>query len=212
MGLLHRKKPQPAPSGERLDPLGFPEPPKLRPPAPAQALRAPAPPQAPEWPSQPWEAAPPARKAPDWPAEQRWQPPAPQAAPKEEWEPPAPRAREWPEQHRGTPPLFIKIDRYRDVVRDVQRLKATSAGLRDALDAMADLQRELQASTSLLSKTLDKFNATLTAIDAKFVRVSAATDEEPPRHVEPVHRELHNQVQDLHSQMQRLRSELKELE
>ncbi len=219
MGLLHRKKAQGAPA-ERLDPLGFPEPPKNVRPAGWQ----------PATPGQ-WTA--PARlpPAPPAPSAAQWRPPAPPArpsAPVQGWDQPEqalparrpapPAAQEWPEEQeweepaapsRGAP-LFIKIDRYRDVVRDVQRLKSASAGLRDALDAMAELQRELQASTTVIAKALDKFNSTLTGLDAKFVRVGGVETEPAPP--EPIHQELRSQVTDLHAQMQRLRTELKDLE
>src|SRR3989338_7182480 len=211
MGILHRKKAAALPA-ERLDPLGSPEPPKnQRPPGwqPASgqwAPQRPALPPPPPAPARQWAAQPAEQwRPPSAGAQERPRPvaiPEPeQAWSEEEWEEPA--------QPRGAP-LFIKIDRSRDVVRDVQRLKSASAGLRDALDAMAELQRELQASTTVIAKALDKFNSTLTGLDAKFVRVGAVETEPAPP--EPIHQELRSQVTDLHAQMQRLRTELKDLE
>ena len=99
--------------------------------------------------------------------------------------------------------MFIKIDKYRDVVDSLHKLKSYSLSLRDALDALADIQKELQHGISLTQRALDKFNTTISAIDAKITRAT-------PREVDhvPAEGEMSNYVKDLHKQMERIKKDL----
>jgi len=50
------------------------------------------------------------------------------------------------------PPLFIKLEKYQDVINTIHKLKTFSLSLRDALDALADVEKELQTGMSLAHK------------------------------------------------------------
>lgn len=103
-----------------------------------------------------------------------------------------------------SPPLFIKIDKYRDVVNSLYKLKSYSLGLRDALDALADIEKELQKGLSITHQALDNFNTTIASLDSKITRIS-------PQEVNssPVEDEMEDYVKELHDQMERIRQELK---
>lgn len=106
------------------------------------------------------------------------------------------------------PPLFIKIDKYKEVVREIHRLKSYSLGLRDALDAMADVESELKNGLSVAQKALDHFNSIISLLDAKFLKLQGLGDSEDPE----VPEEIDNYVQNLYSQMERIKSDIKTLE
>ncbi|MCK5022980.1 MAG: hypothetical protein KAS04_02300, partial [Candidatus Aenigmarchaeota archaeon] len=43
----------------------------------------------------------------------------------------------------NSPPLFIKVDKYRDIVKDIRDLKSHILNMRDALDVLGDMQKEV---------------------------------------------------------------------
>lgn len=71
----------------------------------------------------------------------------------------------------SAPPLFIKIDKYQDVVDSLQKLKSLSLGLRDALDALADIEKELTTGINIAHKALDDFNTIISILDSKLMRM-----------------------------------------
>ena len=111
-----------------------------------------------------------------------------------------------------TPPLFIKVERYKEIIKSVQQLRSYSLGLRDALDALTDLEKELQTGLSICHKALDKFNSLISMLDARLSRTRGAEKEAKAMETElktesPV--DLENYVKGLHSQMERIREDLK---
>ena len=103
------------------------------------------------------------------------------------------------------PPLFIKIDKYRDVVDSLHKLKAHAVSLRDALDALGDIEKELSQGLSLTNQALDRFSTIITSIDSKITRI-------PPSEVDRVDTdEMDDFVAGLHDQMGRIRKDLEDI-
>ncbi len=147
-------------------------------------------------------ARPPIPPAPHKPA-QRKPPAIPEA--KDLPRPPEhlpPRSEPVPASSRG-PPLFIKIDKYREVVDSLHKLKTYALGLRDALEALNDVEKELQHGLSITHRALEKFSSTIAEIDAKMTRSSPGDAERS----EPAS-EMNEYVSDLHEQMQRIKKDL----
>jgi predicted component of type VI protein secretion system len=121
--------------------------------------------------------------------------------------PPKPAGREIPASPGGKgPPLFIKIEKYREVVNNLHKLKTYSLSLRDALDALADIEKELQHGLSITHKALDRFNSIIASLDAKISRI-------PPQEVElPDMGEIDSYARELHEQMDKIRSDLKNIQ
>ena len=118
-------------------------------------------------------------------------------------EAPAPRQQPKP----ATPPLFIKIDKYRDVLKNVQELKSFSVGLRDAMDAIADVEHELKTGLEIANKALDRFNTLLSLLDAKLIRIEGVepADVQTPK-------EIDDYVKGLYDQIERIKHELRAIE
>ncbi len=127
--------------------------------------------------------------------------PAPPAEPAAEA--PAPRQQPKP----ASPPLFIKIDKYKDVLKNVQELKSFSVGLRDAMDAIADVERELKAGLEVTNKALDRFNTLLSMLDAKLIRIEGIeeADIQTPK-------EIDDYVKGLYDQIERIKHELRTID
>ena len=109
------------------------------------------------------------------------------------------------------PPLFIKVERYRDVIQNVHKLKSYALSLRDALDALTEIQKQLQLGLSVTQKALDKFNSIIAGLDTKLAKGKAPETDvkgiikeikaETPREIEQY-------VKALYEQMERIRQEL----
>jgi len=124
--------------------------------------------------------------------------------------PPAPAPRHTaPTPPVGTPmdspPLFIKLDKYREIVKEIQRLKSYSLGLRDALDALADVEAELKNGLSVAQKALDHFNSIVSLLDAKFLRLQGLGDTD----IDEIPEDVDKYVQGLYEQMEKIKSDIK---
>lgn len=106
------------------------------------------------------------------------------------------------------PPLFIKVDKYKEIVRNVQQLRSYVVGLRDALDALAEMEKELRVGIDMSHKALDRLNIVITFLDTKFLRMQGLENLEPEQHSE----EIEEYVRGVHEQMEKLRQNLKKME
>jgi len=107
----------------------------------------------------------------------------------------------------AAPPLFIKIDKYRDVLKNVQELKSFSVGLRDAMDAIADVEHELKTGLEIANKALDRFNTLLALLDSKLIRIEGVepADVQTPK-------EIDDYVKGLYDQIERIKHDLRTIE
>ena len=104
------------------------------------------------------------------------------------------------------PPLFIRVDKYKEIIVNLQRLKSYALSLRDALDALDDIEKELKTGIELTQKALDDFNAIISLLDAKLIRLSGG--EEGEEGVEaPEH--MDNYIKNVYEQIQKIRDDLK---
>jgi hypothetical protein len=106
----------------------------------------------------------------------------------------------------GSPPVFIKIDKYTDIVKNLQRLKSYAMNLRDALDALADIEKELTTGISISHKALDDFNTTIAILDSKLLRASAIKDFDAENAGD-----MDKYIKGIYDQMEKIKSELKSI-
>lgn len=104
------------------------------------------------------------------------------------------------------PPLFIKIEKYKELVQSLQRLKSYALSLRDALDALNDIEKELKTGILITQKALDDFNSMIALMDSKLIRLSDAaegeSDYETPEHMD-------DYIKGVYDQISKIRDELK---
>lgn len=122
---------------------------------------------------------------------------------------------------KGSPPLFIKIDKYREVLRNIRNLRSYILNLRDALDVLEDMQKELANGVHIAQRTVDELNVILSSLDSFFLKPQAIEhherDEEmeeayKPHHPEaPAPREVEGYVKDVYGELEKLRSQLKSI-
>lgn len=110
-------------------------------------------------------------------------------------------------QKPKSPPLFVKIDKYRDIVQNIQKLKSYSLGLRDALEALTDIESELKTGLSITQKALDNFNTIISMLDAKLLRIEGLEDLAKTNLSE--RGEIDHYLNNLYEQIERIKHELR---
>jgi len=108
-----------------------------------------------------------------------------------------------------SPPVFVKVDRFRELLDDVGKMRSYSLGLRDALDAMSELEKEFKTAMTITNKVLDKLNIIISSIDMKLLKKPG----EPQQEEGPVRapEEIEAYVKGIYEQIERLKGELQSL-
>ncbi len=109
---------------------------------------------------------------------------------------------------RGSPPVFVKLDRYKEILDDVQKLRSYALGLRDAIDAMADIEKEFKTAMTLTNKVLDKVNILISSVDSKLLQKAGPSSDlstiKPPEDVESYVKGIYDQIEKLKGEMKTL--------
>ena len=96
------------------------------------------------------------------------------------------------------PPLFIRIDKYKEIIQNLHRLKSYALSLRDALDALNDIEKELRTGIDLTQKALDDFNAIISVMDSKLIRLAGGEEGEiegeTPEHMDEYIKGVYDQI------------------
>jgi hypothetical protein len=109
----------------------------------------------------------------------------------------------------ASPPVFVKVDRYRELLEDIQKLRSYSLGMRDALDAMSEIEKELKTAMNLTNKVLDKVNIIISSLDMKLLRKTGMSQEDEPGVKPP--EEVESYIKGIYDQVEKLKGELQSL-
>lgn len=105
-------------------------------------------------------------------------------------------------------PLFVKINRYREVLKTIENLKSILLGLKDLLDVMQQLDKIRSDSKNLLQKNIQELLKNVAALDKEFVRPKGIETEQivpmGAERVESYVDELQREIDNLKSQLQRM--------
>jgi hypothetical protein len=119
---------------------------------------------------------------------------------------PAGRDMEDSGQEGPYPPLFIKIEKYKEIIQNLQRLKSYALSLRDALDALNDIEKELKTGIEITQKALDDFNAIIAVMDSKLIRLTGGEEGEFEGEI-PEH--MDDYIKGVYDQISKIRDELR---
>lgn len=111
-----------------------------------------------------------------------------------------------PERPRFAP-LFVKIDRYQEVLGTIDELKATLLGVRDLLNLMQQLDKIRLEAEALMQKNIQEIVVGISNMDKEFVRPKGVEMEE---HAMPKFEsgKVENYVGELQRELDNLRSQL----
>ena len=104
------------------------------------------------------------------------------------------------------PPVFIKIDKYKDIIQNIQRLKTYALSLRDALDALNDIEKELKTGIQITQRALDDFNNIIGMLDSKLIRMAGGEEGDIEGQV-PEH--MDDYIKGVYDQISKIRDELR---
>ncbi len=101
--------------------------------------------------------------------------------PKEESAPKHPVEKEEPkEEERPTSaPLFVKIDRYRNILTGVNELKTTLVAVKSAFSVLTEMDKLRAETLEMIEKSIGKIDKRLHALDSEFLRPSGFHEEMP---------------------------------
>jgi hypothetical protein len=113
-----------------------------------------------------------------------------------------------------SPPIFIKVEKYREIVKGIRDLRSYILNLRDTLDILVDMQRELANGIEIAQKTLDELSTTLSSLDSFFMKPQGAESRlmnygEREDIEENDTDEIQSSMNDVYGHLEKLRSQLK---
>lgn len=120
-----------------------------------------------------------------------------------------------------SPPLFVKLDRYRDIQTRLQELKTHSGNMRKTLDKLAESNKKLQFSLSMSYNTLERINQTLNFLESRFSGKALGTQNisapplrslsppSPAASEVPLNEEMESYIRGIASQVEKIKGDLK---
>ena len=118
-----------------------------------------------------------------------------------------PRGEASPVDEKGAP-LFVKVDKYKEVLRDVQELKVFISGMKQLFSILNDLENVRNDSLKIMRATMQRLERTVVEIDTELLRPRGF---ELPTHEEEDIHHIEDSLTDLQKQLATLRKELQEL-
>jgi hypothetical protein len=105
-------------------------------------------------------------------------------------------------------PLFIKIDRYKNILRSLSELKTTLAIAKNAFVMLEQMEKIKSDNLNLISNAMDKVEKKLVVLDAEFLRPSGFQDEMSDTYemesLQGVISDLRTQIEELKNDMQQV--------
>jgi len=178
-------------------------------PRPANDLPPPMPPSGARMPVAPAPSrmAPPARAPAPMPARMTGFPSQEPRIPSRPALPPRSETSRDIEDSAGSPPVFIKVDKYTDIVKHLQKLKGYSLSLRDALDALSDIEKEINTGITIAHRALDDFNTIISVLDSKITKADSTSDIDIDSS-----EDVDEYVKGIYDQMEKIKAELRSVE
>lgn len=111
---------------------------------------------------------------------------------------------------QGTAPLFVKVDKYYDILRSVQEIKTFLAGAKHLYNVLAEIENVRNDALKIMHGTLQKIEKNVTEVDSEFLRPNetvfpAEQKSVEVQHVESSLNELQEQLSSLKKELQALR-------
>ena len=115
---------------------------------------------------------------------------------------------EMPTHQDAGAPLFVKVDKYRDLIASVQELKLYLGATRSIFALFTDLEAVRAESLNVLRATVQRLERTITEMDTELLRPRGVSV--PEQDAAEVHH-IENSLNDLHQQLHGLKRELQGL-
>lgn len=110
------------------------------------------------------------------------------------------------EERPAYAPLFVKIDRYRNVLNALGQLKTSVIMIRNSFSTLNELEKARYETLKLIEDAVGKLESKLSALDAELLRPAGQHMEASPEYQDV--QTVHATVADLKGQIEQLKSEL----
>jgi len=107
-------------------------------------------------------------------------------------------------------PLFVKLDRYRQILYLLNELRTTMVAIKNAFSILAEVDRLREENSKLIKSAIDKVDKRLTSLDSEFLRPSGFEEEFPSETYSA--ESLEGVVGDLKGQVDQLKTELESMD
>jgi chromosome segregation ATPase len=85
-----------------------------------------------------------------------------------------------PKQERPAfAPLFIKLDRYKQILNSITELKTTLVMIKNSLSVLNELEKLKSDNLKMIEKAIERFDKRISALDSEFLRPSGYHEELP---------------------------------
>lgn len=113
-------------------------------------------------------------------------------------------------------PLFIKLDRYRQILNAIGHLKTSMIMLKNSFITLAELDRAREETFKLLQDAMEKLEKRMSTLDQELVRPSGyreLTETEKPEYHADYHdvETVEATIADLKGQIEQLKTELEDM-
>jgi hypothetical protein len=112
--------------------------------------------------------------------------------------------------HDGTAPLFVKVDKYYDILKNVQETKMFLSGAKQLYALMAEIESMRTDALNLMKITLQKLEKNTTQIDSEFLR--PGEKEFPISHETQDVQNFETSLNELQGQLNSLKKDLRSMQ
>jgi hypothetical protein len=104
-------------------------------------------------------------------------------------------------------PLFVKLDKYKQILNSLVELKTTIAVIKNAFAVLNELERLKLENLKMIESSIEKMDKKLVSLDSEFLRPSGFHEDIPaqmysPENFEAILNDLRNQIGQLRSEIQ----------
>jgi hypothetical protein len=114
---------------------------------------------------------------------------------------------EVPKEEKSAP-LFVKVDKYKEVLRDVQEQKVFISGMKHLFSILNEIENIRNDALKIMRATVQRLERSVTEIDTELLRPRGV---ELPTHGEEDIHSIEDSLGDLQKQLSALRKQLQEL-
>ena len=106
-------------------------------------------------------------------------------------------------------PLFVKVDKYKEILTSIQEIKIFVSGMKQLFNIIHDLETVREEALKIMRATIQRFERCIVEIDTELLRPKGADIGIVPRGTEEV-RHIETSLGDLQKQLSSLREDLKD--
>lgn len=106
-------------------------------------------------------------------------------------------------------PLFVKVEKYREIITTIQEMKLFASGIKQLFSILSELEALRSDTINIMRATVQRLEKSMSEIDAELLRPRGLTIETSQPAADVSH--VENTLEELQNQLAALRKELHEM-